>query len=152
MEISPVLIRQKQIEDERRRRESYRFPVRIHYVYNPHERQDPNDTDVVLIRDFCKKNSLYFLAREYDMEKYEEDCNYIQRLPAFQVYYDYAWDSTCYYPLSAISIAKKLIVEYEQKQRNVHDWTKKRTRWMEFFRNLFRKKSLMEKTQERRSF
>lgn len=152
MEISPVLLRQQEIDEERRRRESYRFPVRIHYVYHKLERQDPNDPNVVLVRDFCAKNSIYFLAREYDMDKREEDCLYIRRLPAFQVYYDHAWDSTCYYPLSAISIAKKLIVEYEQKQRNVHDWGKRRKRFIDFFRELFRKKSLMEKVQGRRSF
>ena len=150
--MNPIVQRQQQIEEERRAREDFRFPVRIHYVYSPHERQNPDDVDVILIRDFCKKNNIYFLARTYDMDKYEEDCNYIRRLPAFQVYYDYSWDSTCYYPLSAIAIAKKLIVEYEQKQRNVHDWTKKRSRFLEFFRNLFRKKSLMERVQGRRSF
>ena len=149
---NPILVEQREAEEDRARREAFRFPVRIHYVYHPRNIPDFNDPDIQLIRDFCKKNSLYFLAREYDMEKYDEDCNYIRRLPAFQVYYDYSWDSTCYYPLSAIAIAKKLIVEYESKQRNLHDWTKRRSWFSEFIRNLFRKKSLLEKTQGRRSF
>jgi hypothetical protein len=147
---NPVLLRQQEIDDERRRRESYRFPVRIHYVYHNIERQDPNDNNVVLIRNFCKENSIYFLAREYNIDKYEEDCLYIRRLPAFQVYYDHAWDSTCYYPLSAISIAKNLIVEFETKERRVHDWGKRKRRFLDFFWDLFRKKSLMERTHGRR--
>ena len=150
--MNPILQQQRRIEDDRNAKETFRFPVRIHYVFNPNESQNPKDTDVVFIRDFCTKNSIYFLARSYDMNKYEDDCLYISRLPAFQLYYDHSWDSTCYYPLSAVSIAKKLIVEYEQKQRAVHDWTKRRSRFTEFFRNLFRKKSLMEKLQARRSF
>lgn len=150
--MNPILEQQRQIDEERTRKEAFRFPVRVHYVYYRHEVQDPNDPDIVLIRDFCKKNSIYFAAREYDKDKYSEDCDYVRRLPAFQVYYDGSWDSTCYYPLSAISIAKKLIVEYEQKQRRVHDWTKRRSWFSEFIQNLFRKKSLMEKLQTRRSF
>lgn len=150
--MNPILEQQRETEEERNRREAYRFPVRVHYVYYRNEPQDPNDPDITLVRDFCKKNSIYFLAREYNMDKYTEDCDYIRRLPAFQVYYDGSWDSVCYYPLSAISIAKKLIVEYEEKQRRLQDWGKKRNRIAEFFRNLFRKKSLMEKLQTRRSF
>lgn len=150
--MNPLLEHQRKLEEDRIARESFRFPVRIHYVYNPRERQNPNDPDVALIREFCKKNSLSFVAREYDMDKYKEDCDQICRLPAFQIYYDLSWDSVCYYPLSAISIAKKLIVEYELKQRHVHDWGKRRNRFMEFFRELFRKKSRIEKVQGRRSF
>ena len=61
-------------------------------------------------------------------------------------------DRPIYLDYYADSIAKKLIVEYEEKQRRLQDWGKKRNRIAEFFRNLFRKKSLMEKLQSRRSF
>lgn len=148
--MNPILVRQEQIEQERKRSESFRFPIRIHYVYPFHDRPDPNNRDVAMIRDFCRRNNIHFLARAYDMEKYKEDCDSIERLPAYQIYYKYDWDSVCYYPLSAVSIVKKLIVEHEEKQRRIQDWGKKRNRVVEFFRNLFRRQPLMERS--RRSF
>ena len=38
------------------------------------------------IQELCNQNKIGFVGREYDSRNYEEDCEYITRLPAFHIY------------------------------------------------------------------
>lgn len=38
------------------------------------------------IKTFCDDNNVKFISREFDAQKYDEDCLYIKTLPSFHIY------------------------------------------------------------------
>lgn len=82
---NPALEQKEKNETERREKEAFRYPFIVTCVVRYTE--DLNETPhFQLVRTFCAENHISFSAREYDCHRYDEDCNYIEKLPAFHLY------------------------------------------------------------------
>ena len=58
----------------------------ISLIVRTFERKDILVEEYKSIAELCDKNSISFLIREYNSRVYEEDSEYITRLPAFHIY------------------------------------------------------------------
>jgi hypothetical protein len=114
MESNPIVERQQQAEAEHRAQESFRYPFRITCIYHT---SDDSDFPVVRdVREYCQKNNLIFLSRQYDIDKYEEDME-IRRLPAFHMYYKGYVQDRQYYDTDPIHKIQLLVWAYQDVER-----------------------------------
>jgi len=114
MESNPIVERQQQAEAEHRARESFRYPFRVVCIY--HSSEDSDFPVVRDVRDYCMKNSLIFLSRQYDIDKYDEDME-IRRLPAFHVYYKGYVQERQYYDTDPIHKIQLLVWAFQDVER-----------------------------------
>lgn len=61
-----------------------RYPMKVVYVYRLPT--NFNDATLAEIRQMCEDQNIPFKIREYNSDKYEEDREEIERLPAFHLY------------------------------------------------------------------
>ncbi len=50
------------------------------------EEDEKEIEELFQIKKFCEDNNVKFTSREFDAEKFEEDCLYIKTLPSFHIY------------------------------------------------------------------
>lgn len=97
-----------------------KYKVRITLVYD--WGHDCNFAEYRPIKDFCEKNNISFGARGFDTYRYFEDREYVQKLPAFQVYVLEEYERTIYpgadslQELQAVILGVK-VLEAEDKRR-----------------------------------
>lgn len=114
MESNPIVERQQQAEAEHRARESFRYPYRVVCIYHLSEGVDFPIVNEV--RDYCLKNNLIFLSRNYDIDKYEEDME-IHRLPAFHIYYKGYVQQREYYDTDPIHKVQLIVWAHQDVER-----------------------------------
>jgi hypothetical protein len=90
---NPIL--QGVIESAERTRllQRHRFKLSFEAVYNWEKPLKEEIFDN--IRTYCHRNSMNFMIRPFN-NVMEEDREYIEKLPAIQVYYEDLWDATFY--------------------------------------------------------
>lgn len=108
-----------------------RYPLCVAYIY----RLPTNFQDSMLleIRTLCLEKNIEFRIREFDSNKYQEDCDEIERLPALHLYERGAYMRTFYpvgRPIQIIQDAHANLV--------AEDWNskKKRKQWKEWFHDI----------------
>jgi hypothetical protein len=69
------------------------------------------------IQDLCKQNSISFLGREYNSRIYNEDCEYITRLPAFHIYKNSVYVGTFYEGENFFQIIESDSIESDNVER-----------------------------------
>ena len=52
--------------------------------------------DTTDIRELCISEGIAFKVRDYCSRKFHEDCEYVERLPAFHIYLDKKYEKTLY--------------------------------------------------------
>jgi hypothetical protein len=112
-----------------------------------------NFNDIVLknIRDYCNGSYITFSTRIYNSFSYSEDMNFIERLPAFHIYFNNCYIKTFYPNTRPIQHIEESVNEWKMKKEKRRlareKWI---TRLKEFFKLFIptRRKSLMEKIQE----
>lgn len=110
---NPIVEKQQQEEAERRAREAFRYPFHIVCVYEDKENSDfPIISDV---REFCSKNHLNFVNRQYDIDRYEEDMM-VHRLPAFHIKYKRYVQETHYYDTDPVHKIQVVVWAYQDEQ------------------------------------
>jgi hypothetical protein len=138
MNSNPIVQRQLEAEEEFRRKEIYRYPFHIVCVY---EDEDSNDFPIILeTRDYCNKNNLTFMARQYDFEKYNDDM-FVKRLPAFHIYHKKWIYETHHYDDNPVHKIQLVVWAYQdeekekarRKQRRKEKWDSTVTSFQEFF-------------------
>ena len=110
---NPIVERQQAEEAERRAKEAFRYPFRIVCVF-----LDSDNNDFPIIREmneYCNKNNLIFVKRQYNIDKYQEDI-FILRLPAFHIYHK-GYSDTTYFDTDPIRAVQLRVWEYQDKQR-----------------------------------
>lgn len=114
MQSNPIVEKHQQAEDEHKARESFRYPFRIVCIY--HSSEDSDFPVVRDVREYCLKNNLIFLSRQYDIDKYEEDMD-IHRLPAFHMYHKGYVQERQYYDTDPIHKIQLLVWAYQDVER-----------------------------------
>lgn len=143
---NPTVEIRNQNEKERREKEAFRYPFIVTCVVRYTE-DLPNTPSFKLVRTFCENNHVAFSAREYDSHRYSEDCNFIEKLPAFHLYYKngrehymtfYGDQNPVQKILEEIGDWKK---EQEKRKARKEAWDRRITGLISFFEGLsFKKK------------
>lgn len=114
MQSNPIVEQQKKEEAERRAKAAFRYPFRIICVYMD---EDSNDFPIIReVRDYCNKNHLIFINRQYDIDKYSDDM-FIKRLPAFHIYYKRYYDDTVYYDMDPVHQVQVKVWAFQDEER-----------------------------------
>lgn len=71
-----------------------RYKVRVTLIYD--WGKDCNFADYQIVKNFCSNNNIAFGARGFDTYRYYEDKEFVQNLPAFQVYVLDEYERTLY--------------------------------------------------------
>lgn len=134
MQSNPIVEKQEQEEKERNQKAAYRYPFRIVCVFM---NSQTNDFPIIHeVRDYCNENNLIFVARQYNIDKYDEDM-IIQRLPAFHLYYKNYVQETTYFDTNPVYMAQRFVWAYQDKQRAKErarkKWDEKIEQWKGFF-------------------
>lgn len=122
-----IVERQQEELRKEREREAFRYPFKITCVY---QNSQNNDFPIIhSVRNHCNENNLIFTARQYDIDRFEEDAD-IKRLPAFHIYYKGYHDDIYYFDNDPIHQIQVVIWAYEdeqkekerRKQRRIEQW------------------------------
>jgi hypothetical protein len=132
--------------------ELFYYPFRVCYVYlNTADKHDPA---FKAVKEFCDSHHIPIYSRVYDSRKYDEDCEEIQELPAFHMYtqgMNYP-EETFYpttHPLQKINAyILKWEIELERAEYRRREREARKQGVISFFKNLFVKKTRMEKIAE----
>lgn len=91
----------------------FRYPFHIVCVYEDKENSDfPIITSV---REYCARNHLTYMARQYDIDKYSDDM-FVHRLPAFHIYHKKYVIETHYYDTDPVHKIQIVIWAYQDEQ------------------------------------
>ena len=138
MNSNPIVERLREAEEEFRRQETFRYPFHIVCVY---EDEDSNDFPIILeVRDYCGKNNLTFMARQYNYDKYQDDLG-IKRLPAFHIFHKKWIYETHHYDENPIHKIQLVVWAYQdqekekarKKQRRKENWDSAVSSVQDFF-------------------
>ena len=120
-------LREAQAKKEAPRASPKRLPIVVTFVMRDH-------TEAVIakeIREFCNERGLVFQSRLYDSWRYRYDRDEIQRLPAFHIEVNGAWDRTFYpdtRPFQHIQeVRHEYLVRLEARQMRRAAWR----RWIQ---------------------
>lgn len=114
MESNPIVEQRQREEAERRAKEDFRYPFRVVCVF---EDADAKDFPIIHeMRDFCAKNNVIFVLRQYDIDRHSEDM-VISRLPAFHVVSRGYVEETHYHDLNPVYKVLCRIWEHQDKEK-----------------------------------
>ena len=142
---NPYVDRQKELERQAKEKDAFRHEFSVNMVV----RDTDNITDIrafTLVKNFCTENHVIFSAREYDSDRYNEDRDYIIKLPAYHMYGQRGKDywATFYPNENPIQKIQDEIVRYrkeqEQKQAKKEAWNRRVKGIIAFFELLSLKK------------
>lgn len=126
------------------------LPIRIAYVHAVGV--DVNDPFVPKFRDFCHEQKVHFTTREYAPRKYSEDCDFIERLPAIQLYERGYVHKTFYPNTRPTQIVEEEVERYQKrmraKQASKRLWNRRFTELKQSVTSLFYTKTRMEQVEE----
>ena len=74
------------------------------------------------MKKFCIENYIRFEIRNFDSDALVEDREFIEKLPAFQLYILAEYEKTVY-PEGAISVLKDMVMDLDKKPKKVTHWT-----------------------------
>lgn len=116
---NPHTIAAEDARRERSEREAFHYPFCVCAIfYN----QTAAEQDMIItIKKWCQENKVPFKAREYDAVRYDEDCHYVARFPAYHIYWNrhhyktYHWDDKPVHGIMATILEWK--AEQEKKRQ-----------------------------------
>lgn len=96
------------------------LPIKVEAVVE--EADDFNLRSIIDMRNFCKEKNISFETRLYNSRKYERDCEFIERLPAFHLFEKKIYQETFYpgefaYTLVSEQVAAYRIRKAEKERR-----------------------------------
>ena len=77
---------------------------------------DDLSDDIRFVRDYANKVNILFETRLYDPRKISEDCNFVERLPAFHIYVKNGYSKTFYLNTRPTQIIDEIVEEYKKKK------------------------------------
>lgn len=142
---NPYIVERERIEQEQREIDAFRHEFSVSCIVETSENIESTAT-FRIVRQFCLQNKVPFSTREYDANRFEEDCDNIIRLPAYHIY---AYRGTSYiktvYPNQ--NVIQKIQNEIDawhlreaEKKRRKEVWNKRVSNLIAFFENLSLKK------------
>lgn len=133
--------------------EVFYYPFRVCYVYlNTADKHDPS---FKAVKEFCDEHNVPIYCRTYDSRRYDEDCEEIESLPAFHMYTEgYKYPEETFYPTThpiqkVNAYILKWEIELERAEYRRKERESQKQNVISFFKNLFVKKTRMEKVAER---
>lgn len=128
-----------------------RLPIQIVFVLN--DLQEANNDVLQAIRKFCQEQNLLVETRRYDSYRYNHDRDEVERLPAMHLYVNTFYKGTFYPNHRPLQVIQEAIDHYKAsllvKQEKKRKWTARLHKWWKGFMNLGRRKTRMEKVQEK---
>lgn len=79
-------------------------------------------------RIYCKENHIEFILRDF-YNGMPEDCEYVERLPAFHIYYEDEWAMTFYNGTELESRLQQIIKEVKMKKKR-NSWNYTMPEWI----------------------
>lgn len=114
MQSNPIVEKQKEVEEEQKRKDAFRYPFRIVCVYRAKDGWDfPIFHEV---KKHCHENHLTFSAREYNVDKFPEDAD-IFKLLAFHIYSKEDVIETHYFDTNPVHKIQLVVWAYEDLER-----------------------------------
>lgn len=113
--------------------EKKKYPISVHFVYPG--KFDMNDPVIRKLREFCQELNIDFMCREFDSYVYREDRDYIEKLPALQLYEKGKWEETFYPYARPIQI---ILESYKKFQKLEKEKLEAKERWNQKIKNLKR--------------
>jgi hypothetical protein len=92
------------------------YPIRVDYVIQ--EDYDENDPILRKIQEFCLGIKIDFHIREFDPIKYYEDRDYIERVPAIQIYERGEYTNTLFPDQRPIPFIREIHDKFETEYFN----------------------------------
>jgi hypothetical protein len=147
---NPVKDAQDQIQKQKQMKPK-EYPVRVCCVV--WEFPDSNGHTVIkAVKDHAHASGAIYMTRLYDSRKYSDDCNVIQRLPAFHIYINGSYNRT-FYPDTPILQTLQNIDECievcnrraEQKKKRKERWSKIYTSFKNWLRSLANRETRLER-------
>jgi hypothetical protein len=93
-----------------------------------------DDDNYLSIKEYCKDNNIAFIIRNYDSTNFEEDCNYILKLPAYHMHSQKKrYIKTFYDSDNVIRIIEKEIAQAKiekEKKRLRKEWYRSFISWV----------------------
>lgn len=128
------------------------LPIRVAYVHAVGA--DMRDPFIPEMRGFCQDHKVQFTTREYMPRKYSEDCDFVERLPALQMYEGRYANKTFYPDTRPYQIVEEAILRHKNRQLNKESskgaWKKTLVKLQETVASLFHKKTRMEQVEDER--
>lgn len=118
------------------------YPVYIYYVVKNYSDIDDRIKE---IKTHAINSNALFITRLYNPKKYSEDCNFVERLPAFHVYIKKAYIKTFYPNTRPLQHIDESIELYLNKIENKK---KRKNNIYKYIKKIFSKKTRMEKYEE----
>lgn len=131
---NPVVDARLEQEAAARAAASYRYPYRVVCVFLDTENSDFPIVNEV--KSYCDSNNVTFYARQYDIDKYEEDMA-IKRLPAFHIYHKKYVFETHYYDMNPVYKIQLIVWAFQDEERERERARVRRQERWDAFKELF---------------
>ena len=116
---NPHTLSTEESRKEQSKRDTFRYPIHVCAIYYS-ESEDEKD-NIRIIKKWCDENKITFKARQYNPTEYEEDAEFVARIPAYHIFwnrYHYKtthWDERPVHQIQAAILEHK--DEMEKKRR-----------------------------------
>jgi hypothetical protein len=130
--------------------EKIKYPIRICCILRDNVQY--SDELIKSIRDHTIDKGAMFTTRIYDSKKYSEDCNFIERLPAFHIYKEHSYIKTFYPNTRPLQHVNDTVDEYlrvlEVRRLKKDKWNKTFKKVLKWFKSIGKKKTRLELYEE----
>lgn len=108
-----------------------------------------NLRSILDMRNFCKEKNISFESRVYNSRRYERDCEFIERLPAFHLFEKKIYQETFYPSEFAYQLVGEQIAAYKIRKAEKERRKGRFKRWAASFRKALAEKMRKETALER---
>jgi len=111
--------------------------IRVEYIVD--ETCDENDPIYRKIIEYCTLMNIKFTIRIFDSIKYDEDREYITRLPAIHIYEKFEYVTTAFPEDKIINIIRE---QYEKSELEMLEYISKKQIWderLKFLKRIFKR-------------
>jgi hypothetical protein len=123
------------------------LPIKVEAVIEEHD--DINLRSIIDMRNYCKEKSIHFESRLHNSRKYNIDCEFIERLPAFHLFEKKIYQETFYPSDFAYQLVGEQIAAYKIRKAEKERRKGRFKRWAASFRKAMAEKMRKETALER---
>lgn len=141
---NPHTIAAEEVRQEQSKKDAFRYPIHVCAVYY-NETNEERDM-IRIIKKWCDENHITFKAREYNTFKYDEDGEFIARMPAYHLYWNSYHYKTVHWNERPVQAIQAAILEHKDEIEKKQRRQEKIAEIKATVRNLFRLSTYKKKT------
>ncbi len=103
------------------------LPIKVEAVVE--DLDDMNLRSIIDMRNFCKEKDIHFESRVYNSRKYNIDCEFIERLPAFHLFEKKIYQETFYPSDFAYQLVSEQVAAYKIRKAETERQRGRFRRW-----------------------